>query len=135
MSYGHFSDDCHKHHDLVVDFGGPAPTIVTLCGSTKFRGEFTWANRELTRSGAIVLAPGVFGHSGDEFTDEDKIRLDDLHMRKIELCHEVLVINPGGYVGTSTRSEIEYAEKLGKRVRYLEPIAAAPQTGEVADHA
>jgi dienelactone hydrolase len=126
MSYPHFSSDCAGFHDLVRDFGGDRPTIICLCGSTRFRDDFARINRDLTLAGAIVLAPGVFGHSGDPFTEDDKVRLDDLHKRKIDLADEVFVVNPAsaehphGYIGESTRSEIEYAEeKLGKAVRYL----------------
>lgn len=32
----------------------------------------------------------------------------------------IFVINKNGYIGTSTRSEIEYAKKAGKTVEYLE---------------
>lgn len=119
MSYPHFSSDCAGFHDLVVDFDGAAPTIVTLCGSTRFRDEFTRINRELTLAGVMVLAPGVFGHDGDPFTEDDKVRLDVLHLCKIDLADEVFVVNPGGYMGDSTRGEIEYARKHGKAVRYL----------------
>jgi hypothetical protein len=43
-----------------------------------------------------------------------------MHLRKIDLADEVFVVNVGGYIGTSTRREIEYAGKTGKVVRYLE---------------
>ena len=120
MSYPHFSDDCANYHQLVRDFGDDRPNIVALCGSTRFREEFARVNRELTMTGAIVVAPGVFGHSGDPFTDEDKARLDELHLRKIELADEVFIVNPGGYIGESTRREIAYAEEISRPVRYLE---------------
>ena len=35
------------------------------------------------------------------------------------MADEVYVVDPGGYVGESTRREIAYAESLGKPVRYL----------------
>ncbi|WP_235557896.1 DUF4406 domain-containing protein [Sphaerimonospora mesophila] len=96
------------------------PPIVALCGSTRFREEFAAANQHLTRQGVIVLAPGVFAHSGDPLTDEEKTRLDELHKRKIDLADEVLVVSDeSGYYGDSTRSEIAYAEQQGKPVRYL----------------
>lgn len=125
MTYPHTSADCGGFHDLVRDFEGERPTIICLCGSTRFRDEFARVNRELTRGGAIVVAPGVFGHSGDPFTEDDKQRLDELHKRKIDLADEIFVVNPpmsgwpGGYFGESTRREIEYATKHGKPVRYL----------------
>ncbi|AYF29281.1 hypothetical protein CSH63_17780 [Micromonospora tulbaghiae] len=100
---------------------GHRPTITVLCGSTRFKAEFEDANRFLTYAGNIVLAPGVFGHAdGIDLTDDRKARLDELHLRKIDLADEVLVINPGGYIGESTRAEIAYAEKAGKRVSYVD---------------
>jgi hypothetical protein len=35
------------------------------------------------------------------------------------MADEIFVINVGGYIGESTRSEIEYAKRTGKAVRYL----------------
>jgi hypothetical protein len=123
MTYPHTTSDCADYHQLVRDFGDDRPNIVVLCGSTRFRNEFANANRIFTVTGSIVLAPGVFGHSGDPLTDNEKTQLDELHKRKIDLADEVFVVNPGGYIGESTRSEIEYAEKIGRPVRYLEPVA------------
>ncbi len=36
------------------------------------------------------------------------------------MADEIFVVNVGGYIGSSTRSEIEYAIVHGKPVRYLE---------------
>jgi hypothetical protein len=104
------------------------PTIVCLCGSTRFTLDFAKTNMAETLAGRIVLAPGVFGH--DDYppgatsavaSELVKGDLDTLHFRKIDLADEILVVNPGGYVGSSTRREIEYAEATGKPVRWLEP--------------
>ena len=96
--------------------------VVTLCGSTKFKDQFIQAQKELTLAGCIVISVGLFGHSGDAevFTEGTKEMLDDMHKRKIDMADEIFVINVGGYIGSSTRSEIEYAQKTGKVVRYLE---------------
>jgi cell division protein FtsB len=97
------------------------PPVVCLCGSTKFKAEFEEAERTETRAGRIVLTVGFFGHAdGLVFTPEQKAALDELHKRKIDLADEVLVLNVGGYIGNSTRSEIDYAVQRGKVVRYLE---------------
>jgi hypothetical protein len=98
------------------------PRVVVLCGSTRFRGEMADVNRAETLAGRIVVAPGVFAHDGDAITDEQKANLDALHLRKIDLADEVIVVNVGGYIGDSTRAEIAYAIEVGKPVRYLEPI-------------
>jgi hypothetical protein len=101
--------------------------IITLCGSTKFREEFTEEQKRLTLEGNIVISVGLFGHSGDGEVWEEKTKemLDDMHKRKIDLADEIFVINKNGYIGSSTRSEIEYARQKNKIVRYLEPIASS----------
>ena len=93
-----------------------AEGVVCLCGSTRFRAEIVEANRLLTLEGHIVLAPGVFGHDGDPITDDEKAKLDALHLRKIDMAKQVIVIAPEGYIGESTCREIVYAESTGKPV-------------------
>ena len=77
--------------------------------------------KRLTLEGNIVISVGLFGHSGDDevWTEGTKEMLDDMHLQKIDLADEIFVINPGGYIGESTRKEIAYAERTGKKVRYL----------------
>ena len=94
--------------------------VITLCGSTRFKEQFLQAQKELTLKGNIIISVGLFGHSGDPITDEQKIMLDDMHKRKIDMADEIFVINVGGYIGSSTRSEIDYAKDHGKKVNYLE---------------
>lgn len=103
--------------------------VITLCGSTRFKDEFMEAQKRLTLEGNIVISVGLFGHSGDnevwENMDEGtltktKDMLDDMHKCKIDMADEIYVINVGGYIGSSTQSEIEYAKTTGKPVRYLE---------------
>lgn len=105
------------------------PRIVCLCGSTRFYDAFCEANFSETMKGNIVLSVGFYPHQDWAnrqhgqvigITPEQKIMLDELHKRKIDLADEVLVLNIGGYVGESTRSEIEYAKAHGKPVRWLE---------------
>ena len=105
--------------------------VVTLCGSTKFKEEFIKVQKELTLQGNIVISVGLFGHSGDsevwENRDEGtltktKEMLDDMHKRKIDMADEIFVINVGGYIGDSTKSEIKYAKEHGKEIKYLEEV-------------
>ena len=107
--------------------------VITLCGSTKFKDAFMEANKQLTLEGNIVISVGLFGHAGDsevwEGMSEDtmtktKEMLDDMHKRKIDMADEIFVINVGGYIGSSTRSEIDYALSTGKAVSYLEEDSA-----------
>lgn len=96
------------------------PTIVCLCGSTRFREAFEEANYRETLEGKIVLSVGCFGNSGHVISEDQKIFLDELHKRKIDLADEILVLNVGGYIGESTRNEIIYARSKNKRVRFWE---------------
>jgi len=98
--------------------------IITLCGSTKFKDEYINAQKKLTLEGNIVISVGLFVHSGDDelITEGVKDMLDELHKRKIDLADEIFVINVGGYIGESTKSEIEYAKSTGKPVEYLESL-------------
>lgn len=103
--------------------------VVTLCGSTRFKDEFYEAQKRLTLEGNIVIGVDHFGHAGNQEVwdgmDEDtlskwfcvktKEMIDDMHKRKIDMADSSYVINGGGYIGESTRSEINYAEKTGKR--------------------
>ncbi len=97
--------------------------VITLCGSTRFKDAFMAEQKRLTLEGNIVISVGLFGHAGDDevWSEGTKEMLDDMHKRKIDMADEIFVINVGGYIGSSTRSEIEYARTTGKAVRYLEP--------------
>ena len=100
--------------------------VITLCGSTRFKEQFLEAQKRLTLKGNIVISVGLFGHSGDNevWTEGTKEMLDDMHKRKIDMADGIYVINVNGYIGSSTRSEIEYARKKGKQVLFLEPDKA-----------
>lgn len=94
--------------------------VVTLCGSTKFKDEFMAIQKKLTLDGNIVISVGLYGHSGDDevWTEGIKEMLDDMHKRKIDMADEIFVINVDGYIGASTKSEIEYAKSKGLPIRY-----------------
>ena len=100
------------------------PTIVCLCGSTRFGDAFRAANLRETLAGKIVLTVGCDFKSDDALglTAEDKCRLDRLHLHKIDLADEILVLNVGDYIGESTANEIGYARFRGKPLRFLEPF-------------
>lgn len=98
------------------------PTVVCLCGSTRFSEAFREANLRETLAGKIVLSIGCVWHSDDalELTEADKEMLDKLHLKKIDMSDEVLILNVGGYIGTSTANELAYARRHNKRIRFLE---------------
>jgi hypothetical protein len=96
------------------------PTVVCLCGSTRFRELYARAFYDEEHAGRVVLSVPCYKDDPCCKLPEEQARLDALHRAKIELADEIYVINPGGYIGESTRAEIGYAIAKGKGVRYLE---------------
>lgn len=98
--------------------------IITLCGSTKFKDQFLKYQKELTLQGNIVISVGLFGHSGDvqvwQNDGKTKQMLDQIHFQKIEMANQIFVINKDGYIGQSTKRQIEYAKSLNKKITYME---------------
>lgn len=94
--------------------------IITLCGSTKFKDDYLKWQSILTLQGNLVISVGLFGHS-DHYYYAPGVKeiLDDIHKRKIDLANEIFVIDKDGYIGNSTKGEIEYAIKTGKKVTYM----------------
>jgi len=99
--------------------------VITLCGSARFEAEFAEVNRRLTMEGCVVISLGMFSlpdlPNYDWTVDSLGLtgRLGGVHSQKIRMADEVCIVDPGGYLGESTRREIAYAESLGKPVRYL----------------
>lgn len=112
---------------------GRRPKVVVLCGSTRFWRTFQDVSLSETLAGNIVLSIGAAKAADDddkrfggfipegEF-DAVKERLDALHLKKVEMADEVIILNVEGYIGFSTRREINHALSLNKPVRYLEPL-------------
>ena len=97
-------------------------TVITLCGSLRFREELERLDGELTLAGHVVLTPTAVD-PGRELDAEERARLGRIHLQKIAMADEVLVVNVDDYVGESTRREIEHARSRGLAVRFLEPHA------------
>lgn len=98
--------------------------VVTLCGSIKFKADFIKVQKDLTLKGYIVISVEFFEDNGETEVISESVQtmLGDMHKQKIDLSDAIFVINKGGYIGESTRSEIEYAEKSGKSVYYYESV-------------
>ena len=107
--------------NVTADYTYPQkPEIICLCGSTRFKEYFLKYNKQFTLEGKIVLMPGVFAHSGDTITTEEKEKLDKLHKAKIMMSDYVFIINKDNYIGESTQNEIEFALSIGIPVFYME---------------
>ena len=96
--------------------------VVTLCGSVKFWDKIqeVYEKLELENKYAVIgITPHVMNR---DFTEDEEDTLDELHKIKIDLADAIYVINVNGYIGKSTREEIEYAKQKGKEIMYLENI-------------
>ena len=96
--------------------------IITLCGSTRFFETFLEVNNKLTSKGYIVLSIGVVKSKAimlDKSDPELLKMLDALHREEIAISDSIFVIDVDSYIGESTKSEIEFAEKHGKRIYRL----------------
>lgn len=92
--------------------------VITLCGSVKFKDEFLAVQKRLSLEGNIVISVGFFDN--EVLVEKEVEMLKDMHKKKIDMADEIFVINKGGYIGESTRLEIEYAIKNNKKINYLE---------------
>jgi hypothetical protein len=95
--------------------------IITLCGSTKFKEEFEEVNRILELNDWIVLTVASYYHCEEDdslrsWIEQNKKQLDNLHLVKIELSQAIVVIDVDGYIGESTRAEIQHARELEKPI-------------------
>lgn len=100
------------------------PLVVCLIGSSRFKEEHEKIQAELGLAGEIGIPLSQYGHlTGLDMDGPVKKELDILHLKKIDLADVVFVVNPGGYIGESTRRELEYARKNGKTLRSLEPLS------------
>ncbi len=88
----------------------------------RFREEFERLDAELTLAGHVVLTPTALAPS-TELNAEERARLGRIHLQKVAMADEVLIVNVGDYVGESTRREIEHARSCGVAVNFLEPHA------------
>ncbi|MTD42268.1 hypothetical protein GIX45_27300 [Erwinia sp. CPCC 100877] len=87
--------------------------------------EFIEVEASLTLKGIAVLRPVFFEQSEtSKILKKDFVLLGEIQFRKIELADEIFVIDVGGYIGESTRKEIEFAKRNNKNVRYYSAFMA-----------
>ncbi len=116
---------------------GIRPKIVCLCGSTKFHEQFDISNYHETMAGNIVLSIGCVTKSDNDLwgklaphdQERIKVRLDELHFRKIAMADEVLILNVDGYIGESTWKELQFAIAQDKVIRFHQPRQQACEWG------
>ncbi len=94
--------------------------IITICGSLKFKNEMLKVARKITIAGDLVITPIFPIDDNDKITEEEKNIFDSAHKEKIKLSDAIFVVNVNGYIGESTKNEINYAKSLNKEILYLE---------------
>lgn len=93
--------------------------IITVCGSYKFKKEMVEITEKMTLKGNCVLTPNELTHTDkDAYTKDEILMIDKMHKEKIKISDAILVVNVNGYIGNSTKSEIEYAKSLNKEIIY-----------------
>ena len=103
--------------------------VITICGSSRFKDEILQVAQKLTMDNHIVLAPFIFHHADDiELSTEQKLYLDNLHKQKINMSDAIYVVNVDGYIGESTWSEIDWAQRMNKEVYFL--VNPTPEESE-----
>lgn len=98
--------------------------IITVCGSLKFVDEMMEITEKMELQGNCMLVP-IYNPNKpnkDSFTKEEALTLDKMHKERIKLADAILVVNVGGYIGNSTKNEIEYAKSLNKEILYYTDI-------------
>lgn len=95
-------------------------SIITICGSSRFKNDILNIYKQLTLQNNIVFLDAIFNQNTLNLTIEEKNIIDNNHKQKILLSDKIFVVNKGGYIGVSTRSEIEFAKKHNKEILYLE---------------
>ncbi len=97
--------------------------LITVCGSLRFQKEIMMISEKMELQGNCVIAP-IYPTNPDKdaYTEEEANILDEMHKEKIKISDAILVVNVDGYIGSSTKSEIEFAQKLNKEVIYYTDI-------------
>lgn len=93
--------------------------IITVCGSLRFTKEIMEITEKMDLQGNCMLSivyptkPNI-----DDYTDEEIVILNKMHKERIKLSDAILVVNVDNYIGSSTKSEIEFAKSLNKEIIY-----------------
>ena len=96
--------------------------VITMCGSMRFSKEMMKISEELELKEGYAVIQCVYNVNNQKYEGFDAELLDKIHRKKIDISDAIYVVNVNGYIGNSTRSEIEYAKSLGKEILSLEPL-------------
>lgn len=93
--------------------------IITVCGSLRFMKEIMEITEKMDLQGNCMLSI-VYPMKTDkeDYTDEEIDVLNKMHRERIKLADAILVVNVDNYIGSTTKSEIEFAKELNKEIIY-----------------
>lgn len=96
--------------------------VVTICGSMRFEKQMIEIASNLELDKGYCVLQCVYFDKNKKLTKEEMLKINEAHMKKIDLSDAIFVVNIGGYIGESTRREIDYAKKHGKDVLFYEKL-------------
>ena len=96
--------------------------VITMCGSMRFAKEHQKVAEELEFKKGYCVIQCIYGENGKKYAKDEEVILDKIHKQKIDISDAIYIVNIGGYIGSSTKNEIEYAKKHGKEIIYHEKI-------------
>lgn len=96
--------------------------VITICGSMRYSKEMMKIAEELELKKSYAVIQCVYNIDGQRYEGVDASILDEIHRKKIDISDAIYVVNIDGYIGNSTRNEIEYAKNNGKEVIYHEIV-------------
>ncbi len=96
--------------------------VITICGSMKYSKEMIKISKELELKKGYAVIQCVYNVDGQKYEEVDVDILSKIHRKKIDISDAIYVVNIDGYIGNSTKSEIEYAKSKNKEIIYHEPI-------------
>ena len=107
------------------------PKIITIIGSTRYINEMSLIGWEFEKQGHIVLNPRLLpptyirksNDDGRHAAESENVKeiIDKTYLHKVAMADEIFVVNINGYIGDSTRNELNHAIKLNKKIVWLEP--------------
>lgn len=93
--------------------------VITVCGSLRFMKEIMEITEKMDLQGNCMLSIVYPTRTDkDDYTEEEKVVLREMHKERIKISDAILVVNVDNYIGSSTKSEIEFAKSLNKEIVY-----------------
>ena len=96
--------------------------VITICGIMRYSKQMIKIAEELELKKGYAVIQCVYNIDGQKYEGVDASILDKIHRKKIDISDAIYVVNIDGYIGNSTKNEIEYAKNNGKKVIYHEKI-------------